>query len=73
MTTHDVDGTILRGAFAKWFGRDTLDDNPYADAPGSYTLHRAWRYGFLNSIDVLAKHDELTTINAPVRPLRRAG
>ena len=73
MTSTDVDGTILRGAFAKWFGRDTLDDNPYSEAPGSYVLHRAWRFGYLNSDAVLTEHDSLTTITAPAHPLRRAG
>jgi hypothetical protein len=68
MTTVDVGGTILRGAFAKWFGRDTLDDNPYPPSPGYYTLHRAWRHGFLNSEAVLMEHDNLTEITAAKGP-----
>lgn len=72
MSKVDVGGTILRGAFAKWFARDTLDDNPYSDSPGTYTLHRAWKHGYLNSKAVLAEHDALTTITAAVRPQRAA-
>ena len=28
-----VGGAILRGAYAKWFGRDSLADNPFPDFP----------------------------------------
>jgi hypothetical protein len=66
MTKLDVGGIILRGAHAKFFGRDTLDDNPYPDAPGYYTMHRAWRYGFLNWEAVLDEHDA-----SPVNTARR--
>jgi hypothetical protein len=52
-----VGGAILRGAYAKWFGRESIADNPFADFPGSYVLHKAWRYGFENSDAVLAEHD----------------
>ena len=63
----DVGGTVLRGAFAKRLG-DKLTDNPYADAPGYYVLHRAWRYGYSNSEAILTQHSALTEIAAPVRP-----
>lgn len=62
----DVGGTILRGAFAKWFG-DPIDSNPYPDMPGYYVLHRAWRHGYLNSDEVLDDHDNLTAITAARR------
>lgn len=63
----DVGGTVLRGAFAKRLG-DKLTDNPYADAPGYYVLHRAWRHGYANSEAILTEHSALTEIAAPVRP-----
>jgi hypothetical protein len=52
-----VSGAILRGATARWQARKKLADNPYADMPGSYVLHRAWDYGFRNAAEVLARHD----------------
>lgn len=54
----DVGGAILRGAFAKWFERDTLADNPFPDMPGYYVLRKAWSFGFQNSEAVLAEHDK---------------
>jgi hypothetical protein len=53
----DIAATILRGAFAKWFARGSLADNPYPEMPGYYSLHRAWEYGFRNSEAVLAEHN----------------
>ncbi len=54
MTTVDVSGTMLRGAVARESGQ-TLADNPYAAAPGTYTLHKAWRYGFEHAAEVQAE------------------
>ena len=67
MSKVDVGGTILRGAFAKNFGREFCE-NPYPDPPGYYTLHRAWRYGFLNSKAVMSEH-----VNTPPSAAVRAG
>lgn len=58
MTRVDIDGSVLRGALAKWQARKSLDDNPFPDSPGYYSLHRAWKNGFLHSEEVLAAHDE---------------
>ena len=52
-----IDATILRGAFAAWLKRDTIEDNPHPNAPGSYGLHKAWRYGFEHSEEIMAKRD----------------
>lgn len=49
----DVGGHMLRGAFFRFFNHGTVNDNPYADAPGSYVARRAWRYGFLHHIEVM--------------------
>lgn len=57
MTKVDVGGAMLSGAFAKWQGRDTLDDNPYADRPGMYVLHKAWRHGFEHHEEVIEDHN----------------
>jgi hypothetical protein len=55
MTKVDCDGAILRGALAKNQGRKTIDDNPYADFPGTMVLAKAWRYGYLHSDEVIAE------------------
>lgn len=74
----DVGGAILRGAFAKTFGRE-LADNPYSDAPGYYVLHKAWRYGFLNAKAVMEEHERTPPTAAvragapPYRAKRRTG
>jgi hypothetical protein len=73
MTDDKVSGAILHGAYAKWIGYDKLSDNPYADMPGSYVMHRAWRYGYLNSEAVIMEHCERQEpIRAAVRPKVRA-
>ncbi len=71
MTKVDIGGTILRGAFAKWFGRDTPNDNPYPDMPGYYILHKAWRFGFENSETVLMEHEQAPLIAAARPPGQR--
>jgi hypothetical protein len=55
MATVDVGGAILWGACSREWGK-TLADNPYAAAPGTYTLHNAWEYGFQNAAKVQAEH-----------------
>lgn len=66
-----VSGAMLRGAFAKWFNKGkTLADNPFPDTPGSYTLRKAWAYGFENSGAVLAEHDGESPNDEAYRELR---
>lgn len=55
MAEVDIGGAMLWGASAREWGR-TLADNPYAAAPGTYTLHKAWRYGFEHAAEVQAQH-----------------
>jgi hypothetical protein len=59
-----IGGAILRGAYARWWGRETLADNPFPDLPGYFVLRRAWSYGFENSDDVLAEHDQGERVTA---------
>ncbi len=62
----DLSVAVLRGAFAKKFSY-SLSQNPYPDMPGYYGLHKAWRFGFLNSAAELDKL-ERTPPTAAVRP-----
>ncbi|MGA8612831.1 MAG: hypothetical protein WB760_14265 [Xanthobacteraceae bacterium] len=55
MTKVDCSGAILRGALAKAQARKTIDDNPYANMPGTFVLHKTWRYGYEHSEEVIAE------------------
>jgi hypothetical protein len=54
MSAVDIDGVMLWGAHARLWGKK-LADNPYAAAPGTYTLHKAWRHGFEHAPEVMAQ------------------
>lgn len=55
MAKTDCGGAILRGALAKFQARKSIEDNPWPDAPGFLVLHKAWRYGYEHSEEVIAE------------------
>ena len=60
----DIGGVMLWGAHAREWGHK-LADNPYAAAPGTYTLHNAWKYGFVHAAGSAGRMASVMTLAEP--------